>query len=153
MLQCFRPNNQQGVRTQLHTSADRLPKVILRRQLPLNTHGIALPTWETRPSSTHQWAGTSPSHQEAWTSPWISLNKRASTRSKGYHNPSACGMENTNRNLDKMKWQRNMFQMKGQDKSPEKQTKWSGARKSIWKKIQSNDKDDPRSWKKKGGIE
>ena len=45
-------------------------KVVLSSQPPLNTPlDMVLPTKQTRPSSTHQGVGTSPSHQEACTSP------------------------------------------------------------------------------------
>ena len=42
--------------------------------------------------------------------------------------------------------------MKGQDKTLEKQPKWSGDRQHSRKKIQNNDSEDnPRSQKKNGG--
>ena len=71
------------VGTHHHPSADRLPKVILSPQPSLNTPlDMALPTRGKRPSSTHQWAGTSPSHQEACTNPWTNLTHQgADTRS------------------------------------------------------------------------
>ena len=51
---------------------------------------MALPTRGTRPSSTHQWAGTSPSHQEACTSLRTNLtHQRAQTRSKRSYDPTA----------------------------------------------------------------
>ena len=52
--------------------------------------------------------------------------------------------------LDKMKQQRNMFQMKGQHRTPEEQL--SKAEIGNWpEKIQSSDnKDNPRSWEKNG---
>ena len=57
--------------TQPHPSADTLPKVVLSSQLPQNTPlDMALTIRGTRPSSTHQRAGTSPCHQEACTSTW-----------------------------------------------------------------------------------
>ena len=51
-----------------------------------------------------------------------------------------------------MKKQKVTFQMKGQDKIPEKTTKWSGGGQPSRKRIQNNDsEDDPGSWEKNGG--
>ena len=75
------------VAAQPHPSADRLLKVFL---------SMALPTRGTRPNSTHQWAGTSLSHQKACTSLLDSLiDQRADSRSKKNYNPGACRMENS----------------------------------------------------------
>ena len=53
--------------TQSHPSADRLHKVVLNSQTPQKTPpDMALAIRRTRYSSTHQNAGTSPSHQEAY---------------------------------------------------------------------------------------
>ena len=71
-LQCWDDSGQttNGVGTQPHPSADKLSKAVLSQRLPINRPlDMALPTRRTRPSSIHQWAGTSPSHQEACTSP------------------------------------------------------------------------------------
>ena len=60
---------------------------------PLDT---ALPNRQTRPSCTHQWGGTSPSHQEACTRLLDSLiHQGADSRSKKNYNPAACGKETT----------------------------------------------------------
>ena len=57
---------------------------------------MTLPTRGTRPSYTHQWAGTSPSHQEACTSLLDSLiHEGADNRSKKNYNLAACRMETT----------------------------------------------------------
>ena len=49
-----------------------------------------------------------------------------------------------------MKKQKAMFQMKGQDKTPEKQR--NGDRQPSGKRIQTNDtENDPGSWEKNGG--
>ena len=84
--------------TQPDPSADRLPKVILSSQPPQNTPlNTALTTRGTRPSSTHQRAGTSPSHQEDCTSPWTNLTHQgADTRSKRNYDSAACRKETTN---------------------------------------------------------
>ena len=73
------------VGTQPHPSADRLPKVILSPLPALNTPlDTALPTKGIRPSSTHQWAGTSSSHQEACTpSRPVSLTRGQTPKEKG----------------------------------------------------------------------
>ena len=56
--------------TQPHPSADRVPQATLSSQPPISTPlNVASPTRGTRPSSSHQWAGSNPSHQEACTSP------------------------------------------------------------------------------------
>ena len=60
--------------TQSHPLAERLPKIILSSQTPQNTPpDAALPTRKTRSSPTHQNTGTSPLHQEAYTSHRINL--------------------------------------------------------------------------------
>ena len=64
--------NKTGTQTQ--PSADRLPKVVLRPQTPQNTPpDAALSIRGKRSSSTHQNAGTSPSHQEVYISHWTKL--------------------------------------------------------------------------------
>ena len=95
VLWYLRPSNR--VRTQFHPLADRLPKVTLSPQSHLNTIlDKALPTRGTRPSSTHQWSGTSPSHQEACTSLRTNLtHQREDTRSKRNYSPAACKTEMT----------------------------------------------------------
>ena len=55
-----------------------------------------------------------------------------------------------------MKKQKVVSQMKGQDKTPEKQPKWSGAEKRIseffwYVNDDSDNEDDPGSWEKNGG--
>ena len=124
-LQCWDSSGHttNKVGTQAYPSADRLPKVILSQPLPLNRPlNMALPTRGTRPSPTDQWAGTSPSHKEACTSPWINLTQHgADTRTRKNYSLPAWGTETTNRKVDKMRWQRNMFQMEEQDKTPEEQ--------------------------------
>ena len=92
-LKCWDTSGQttNRVGTQPHPLADRLPKVILSAQMPLNIPlDTALPTRRTRPSSTHQWAGTSPSHHKACTGPWTNLTHQgADTRSKKNYKPAA----------------------------------------------------------------
>ena len=90
-LQCWTLHVKQPAR-QPYSSADRLPKVILSSQTPQNTPpDAALPIREKRLSSTHQSTDTSPSHQEAYTSPWTKLTHQgADNRSKRNYNPAAC---------------------------------------------------------------
>ena len=74
------PQANQQDRNTAPPSADRLPKAVLSSQPPLNTPiDTALPSRETQPSSTHQRAGTSPSHQEACTSPGPTSPTRGQT--------------------------------------------------------------------------
>ena len=119
MLGCLRSNNQQP-----HPSADRLLKVFLSSQPPLSIPiDIALPTRETKQNSTHQWAGTSLSHQEACTSlldqphsPEGRHHKEEELQSFSLQNE-----DHKHRKIDKMRQKRNMFQTKEQDKTLEKQ--------------------------------
>ena len=70
------------------------------------------------------------------------IHQRADSTSKNY-NPAAYGTDCNNRNLVKMRWQRNLSQMKEQDDAPEKQL--SGNGQSTGERIQNNDsKDHPR---------
>ena len=84
--------------TQPHPSADRIPKVILRSQTPQNTPpDVALPIRGKRLSSTHQSTGTSPSHQEAYTSPWTKLTHQGEdNRNNGNYDTAACKKETIN---------------------------------------------------------
>ena len=121
-LQCWDASGQTTNRagTQPHPSADRLPKVFLSPQPPLNTSlDMALPTRGTRPSSTHQWAGTSPSYQEVCTS-LLDQPKPPGGRQQKQEELQSCSLWNgdhKHRKLDKMRQQRNMLQTKEQDKS------------------------------------
>ena len=95
--------NKEG--TQPHPSADRqsVTELCSPDQHP------ALPT-------------TSPSHQETCTNLLDSLiHQREDSRSKKNYNPEACGTKTTFTERDKMKRQRAMYQMKEQNKTPEKQ--------------------------------
>ena len=148
-LQCWDASGQTTNRTwtQLHPSVDKLLKVFVNKQLPdKHTPDTDLPTRGTRPSS--RWAGTS--------LPSGSLRKPLRQphppegRKQKQEELQPCSLQNRNSNhrkLDKMRWQRNMSQMKKQDKTSEEQL--SRDRRPTWKRIQSNDsKDDLRSQKK-----
>ena len=66
--------------TQPHPLAERLPKIILSSHTPQNTPPhTALPTRETRSSPTYQNTGTSPLHQEAYTTHWTNLTNWGQT--------------------------------------------------------------------------
>ena len=69
-LQCW--TSKTG--TKCHPLAGRVPKIILSSQTPQNTLlDVTLPTRKTRSRPTHQNTGTSPLHQEAYTSHWTNL--------------------------------------------------------------------------------
>ena len=113
---------------------------VLSPQSPPNT---SLPTRGTWLGFTHQEQAPVPPIK-ACMRPWNSLtHEGADSKSKRNYKMAAWEME-----LDKMRQQWNMVQMKKQDKIPP-QTKWSRDRKSAWIRIWSNDsKDDSRSQKK-----
>ena len=99
-LQCWNTPGQRisKIGTWPHPSADRVPKAILRSQPPTNMSlDMALPTRGTRPRSTHQWASTTPSHQEPCASLRINpTHQRIDTRSKRSYNLPARRKETTN---------------------------------------------------------
>ena len=99
-FQCWNASGQttNKIGTQPDSTADRLPKVLMSSQPPQNTpFDTALPTRVTKPSSTHHSADTSPSHQEAYTSPWTNITHLgADTRSKRYYDPAVCREDTTN---------------------------------------------------------
>ena len=88
-LQCWAPRQTTSkTGTQPHPLEERLPKIILRSQTLQNTPlDAALPTRKKRSSPTYQNTGTSPLHQEAYTSHWTNLTHWGQT-------PKT--MENTN---------------------------------------------------------
>lgn len=87
---------------------DRLPKVILNSQPPLNT---LLGIRKTRPSSTTGRQTPVPPLQSLDKWWYLLYPPELDTRSKNY-NPAACRRETTNRNLDKMRQAKNMLQTK-----------------------------------------
>ena len=116
-LQCWYVSGQttNRVRTQPHPSSDRLPKVFLSPQPPLNIPlDTVLPTRETRSSSTHQWGDTIPSYQEACMSILDQPHPPGGKHSK-QEEPQSCSRWNRGcklRKLVKMRQQRNLFQTK-----------------------------------------
>lgn len=120
-----------------------MPKGVLSTQAPLNTpFDVVLPNKDTRHSSTNQWVDTSLSQQEGCTNSWTNLSHQGvNTRSKRNYNPTTLGEGTKNRNLDKMRQQKNTFQMLEQDKNPQEQL----SEVEIGSLIQSNDnKEDIR---------
>ena len=68
-------------------------------------------------------ADTRPSHQEACTSPWTKLAHQRGRHQKR-EELQLCSLQKEDhkyRKLDKMRWQRNMFQIKEQDETLEGQ--------------------------------
>ena len=65
--------------TKPHPLAERLHKIIIRPQTPQNTPDVDLPTRKTRSSLIHQNPGTSPLHQEAYTTHLNNLNNWGQT--------------------------------------------------------------------------
>ena len=67
--------------TKPHPLAERLPKIIIRSQTPQNIPLDAdLPTRKTRSSLIHQNTGTSPLHQEAYTTHRTNLSNWGQTQ-------------------------------------------------------------------------
>ena len=61
--------------TQPHPLAERLPKIIIRSETPQNTPpDVDLSTRKTRSTLIHRNTGTSPLHQEAYTTHWTNLS-------------------------------------------------------------------------------
>lgn len=118
--------------TQPHPSVDRVPQATLSSQPPISTPlNVALSTRGTGPSSNHQWAGSSPSHQEACTRPRTNLtHQRADTRRKRSYEPPASGK--TTNTETKTKWdngeiysrRRNKIQPHKNNRSGDRQPKW-----------------------------
>ena len=111
-----------------HPSVNRLPKEPPGTQPPLiSPRDKAPPTRGIGISSTYQWAGTTPSHQEAYSKPPLprpiptSATRGADTRSKRGYNSIVCKRGDHTKNLYKMKRQRFMTQIREQEETPEKQ--------------------------------
>ena len=66
--------------TQLHPLAERQPKIIIRSQTSQNTPpDVVLPTRKTKSNLVHQNTGTSPLHQETYTTHWTNLTHLGQT--------------------------------------------------------------------------
>ena len=79
---------------------------------------MALPRG-ARPSSTHQWVGSSTSHQGAYKSLLDNfIHQEADWRSKNYNQPCSLQKRNLNHSkLDKMRQQMHTTQKKEEDKT------------------------------------
>ena len=109
--------------TQTHPSEHRLSKVILSSQTPQNTPpDMALLIRGKILSSNHQNAGTSPSHQEAYTRHWTNPTTRGREQKQKELQPCSLGKGDLKYcKLHKMRRQRNILQAKEQDKNPQDQ--------------------------------
>ena len=75
-----------------------------------------------RLSSTHQNAGTSPTHQVAYTSHWTTLTTRGREQKQEELQPCSLGKADLKYyKLDKMRRERNILQAEQQDKTPQDQ--------------------------------
>ena len=110
--------------TQPHPLAERLPKIIIRSQTPQNTPlEVVLPTRKTRSSLIHQNTGTSPLHQEAYTTHWTNLP--TGVWCQKLQELWTCNLwkgDPKYSKLSKMRRQRNMHQMKEKGIYPPDQT-------------------------------
>ena len=105
--------------TQPHPLAEKLPKIIIRPQTPQNTPpDVDLPTRKTRSSFIHQNTGTSPLHQEAYTTHWTNLSHWGQTpKTTGTTNLQLWKGDPKQSKLSKMRRQKNTQQMKEQSKN------------------------------------
>ena len=105
--------------TQTHPLAERLPKIIISTQTPQNTPpDMDLLTRKTRSSLIHQNTGTSPLHQEAYTTQWTNLSHRGQTQKQ--RELWTCSLQkgdHKHNKLSKIKRQRNIQQTKEQSKN------------------------------------
>ena len=106
-----------------HPSVNRLPKDFPRHIVPLIlSRDKAPPTRGIRISSTYKWAGTSSSHQEAYSKPLNRLQPQGGGHQKQERLQLYCLQKGDHtKNLYKMKRQRIMTQIREQEKNPEKQ--------------------------------
>ena len=106
--------------TQTHPLAERLPKIIIRPQTPQNTPlDMDLPTRKKRSSFIHQNTGTSPLHQEAYTTHWTNL--ATGGRRQKHRELKTCSLwkgDPKHRKLSKIRRQKSTQQMKEQGKNP-----------------------------------
>ena len=102
--------------SQSHPSVNRLPLIPSRDK--------ALPSRGIRISSTYQWAGISPSHQEAYSKPptLTSATRGADTRSKRGYNSIICKKVTTPKTYKNEKTE-NYNSDEGERKNPRKSAK------------------------------
>ena len=110
--------------TQPHPLAERLPKIIIRSQIPQNTPTDAdLPTRKTRSSLIHRNTDTIPLHQETYTTHWPTLatgSRHQKQRELWTCSPREGDPKHSK--VCKVRRQRNTHQMKKQGKNPPDQT-------------------------------
>ena len=106
--------------TQPHPLAERLPKIIIRPQTPpITPPDMDVPTRKTRSSLIHQNTGTSPLHQEAYTTHWTKLSHWH--RYQKQRELRTCRLRKgdpEHSKLSNMRRQRNTQKMKEQGKNP-----------------------------------
>ena len=110
--------------TQPHPLAERMPKIIIRSQIPQNTPpDVVLPTRKTRSSLIHQNSGTSPSSRKP------TQHTEQTLPTGGRHQKQrelrTCSLQKgdpKHSKLSKMRTQRNTQQIKEQNKNPPDQT-------------------------------
>ena len=110
--------------TQPHPLAERMPKIIIRSQIPQNTPpDVVLPTRKTRSSLIHQNTGTSPSSRKP------TQHTEQTLPTGGRHQKQrelrTCSLQKgdpKHSKLSKMRTQRNTQQIKEQNKNPPDQT-------------------------------
>ena len=129
----------------------KVPKVILSLLPPLNAPlYVALSTRGTRTSSTHQRTSQSlpPTRKPA-----ILTRGQTPQNKKELQSCNLRNRDNKHRKVDNKKWQRNMFQMKEQNKTLEEQPSEVEICKLPEKEFSDDSKDHPRSWKKNGDTD
>ena len=111
------------VGSQLHPSVNRLPKDPLGTQLPLiSSRDKAPPTRGIGVSSTYQWAGISPSHQEAYSKPLYQLQPQGGQTPEVRETTTLLSAKRRpHQKPIKMKRQRTVTQIREQEKTPENQ--------------------------------
>ena len=136
--------------TQTHPLAQKLPTIIIRPQTPQNTPpDVDLPTRKTISNFIHQNTGTSPLHQEAYTTHWTNLSHWGQTpKTTGTTNVQPAKRRPQTQKVKQNEKTENHTADGGARQKPTRPNKWRENRQSTWKRIQNNDsKDDPKSWK------
>ena len=125
------------VGTQLHPSADRLLQVVLSTQLSDKlyslTHPCPPPERQDPIPPTSGQVPVPPTRKPAQAS----QPRPPGGRQQELHSCSLQIRNSNHRKLDKTRQQRNIFQMKEQDKTPEEQLKWSEWKQAIYLKKNS----------------
>ena len=109
--------------SQPHPSVNRLPKDHPGTQPPLISPRDKVPPTSGRGiSPTYQWAGTSPSHKEAYSKPLTNFSHKGGTHQKLREARTLLSAKRTpHQKPIKMKRQRTITQIREKEKTPEKQ--------------------------------